>query len=390
MKSLKIMITNATSDAGLAVIRSVAKSGAEVVSVDHRRLPVGNRSRYARASWLLNHASQAELETDLLRVVEQERPDALLPIGSAATMAVCHQKERFSRITAVCVPDYSAFMSAYRKETCLAECRSIGIPCPREYSAQDAANLLESSPDATVLVVKPGVDVGAAQGVTYVHNATRLHREVDACCRLFGSAIIQDYIPGETDAMKTVFLFFSRPGHLSAAFTTQKTRQWPSSGGPTVASISTQEPELIAQVLPYFKRQAWLGAAEVELKFDTRDAQYKLLEINPRFPGYVRFAIHCGLDIAAIAVLSALGKQTLPCGELPEYAVGEKYLNPGLFLRSVGAQLRSRTHWGVVVRDAIRDMQGTAGVVTSMLADPLPLVGRVLAEARGWPGQPDH
>ena len=44
-------------------------------------------------------------------------------------------------------------------------------------------------------------------------------------------------------------------------------------------------------MLPFFESLRWRGPAEVELKIDARDGEAKVIEVNPRLPGYVGFPI---------------------------------------------------------------------------------------------------
>ena len=98
-------------------------------------------------------------------------------------------------------------------------------------------------------------------------------------------------------------------------------------------------------MLPFFEKWKWRCAAEVELKLDARDGRYKVIEINPRFPGYLRFAWQCGLDLPMLAARIALGDEHAIADALPRYRVGATYVAPTLFLRTV-CRRRSRARAG--------------------------------------------
>jgi predicted ATP-grasp superfamily ATP-dependent carboligase len=226
------------------------------------------------------------------------------------------------------------------------------------------------------VVVKPDSDIGAASGVRFVRDEASLRKAVGECEEQFGRTLIEEYIPGGPEAMRTVVLLFSRESRLAAAFTTRKIRQWPDTGGLTAVSCSTDEEYLVRQVLPFFEKWRWRGSAEVELKFDARDGRHKVVEINPRFPGYLRFAAQCGLDMPLLAVGLALGDDSGWAGAYPAYRTGTRYVNPGLFLKTVASGFRRN---GVdELRHALRDMRGLGSAFPDLLRDPLPLVGRAL------------
>lgn len=379
MLSKTVLVTNASRGPGIAAAKSLAAAGYRVESVDFRRLPFGLRTRHSRSHHVVTGRDQAAFEEDFLDLVRRVRPDAFLPLDTRFVFITAKNLDRFPAATAVNVPSLDAFMTAYRKSACMAECRKLGIACPLEYSFEKALGVLENDRDA-MLVVKPDSDAGAAAGVRFVRDRESFLSAVGECTQQFGRTLIQQYIPGGAEAMKTVLLLFSRDSRLAAAFTTRKIRQWPETGGLTAVSCSTAEESLVNQVLPFFEKWRWRGPAEVELKLDSRDGQHKVIEINPRFPGYLRFPCECGLDIPALAVRLALEGGGGPSGACPTYKMGAGYVNPGLFVRTVASGLRAR---GISeLRRAFADMRGTGRVAMALLDDPLPQFGRVLSGFR--------
>jgi predicted ATP-grasp superfamily ATP-dependent carboligase len=373
MPSETVLVTNTTTGVGLAAAKSLARAGYRVITVDFPQLPLGLRSRYSASDHAIPGWIQSEFEAGCLELLRRERPSVFLAVGTRYVYFAAKYADRLPEGAATIVPSLEGFMAAYVKSVCIAECRALGIACPSEYSYQEALRLLDRPGDATV-VVKPDCDIGAASGVRFVRDAESLREAVADCENQYGRTLIEDYIPGGPEAMKTVVLLFSRESRLAAAFTTQKVRQLPYTGGLTVASRSTDELCLVRQVLPFFEKWRWRGAAEVELKFDARDGRHKVVEINPRYPGYLRFPIHCGLDLPVIAVRLAQGARD--GRTYPAYRTGASYLNPGLLLKSVAPDLR-RAGLSELGR-AFTDLRGLRPAVYSILDDPLPLLGRGL------------
>jgi predicted ATP-grasp superfamily ATP-dependent carboligase len=378
---VKALVTNATEDGGLVAARSLSAGGFEVIGADVRRLPAGMRSRYLTAYHWVGSPGDPLLDEAFIRLIEAVRPDVFLPIGTRGVVAASRHRDALAAVTAINVVDLAAFKMAFDKSECMAECRRLGIACPRVYTLEAALAALERQPGVATIVVKPGWDVGSAIGVRYVRDPAALHAAVEECARKFGSCVIQEFIPGGADAMKTIVLLFTPDSHLAAAFTTQKTRHWPQTGGPTAASRSTADHDLIKLMLPFFEKWRWRGAAEVELKLDPQDGQHKVIEINPRFPGYLRFPWHCGLDLPMLAARAALGEISSTNANFPSYRVGAAYAAPTLFLRTFRDDVRAH---GIVpaIRCARTDLRGSAPLVFGMLADPLPLLVRTLRSTR--------
>ncbi len=306
-----ILITDTTYDAGLSLARELRRIGYRVIGADTRRLPFGLHSRYVHTVHSLPAADNPTFEPNFVDLVEKVRPDAILPLGTYGVKAVCRQESTFRNLTGFNVPSLDGFMAAFDHAVCGVECARLNIPCPATYSLDEAKQLLASGKGTLTLVVKPRTDVGAARGVNYVRDIETLQNSESVCTAQYGGTVIQEYIPGEASAMRTVVVLFDKGSKLVAAFTTQKHRQWPTIGGLTAVGVSTSEFHLVDQMLPFFKKWGWRGVAEVELKYDSRDGRYKVIEINPRFPAYLRFPNSCGSPLVRLAAILALGEKVI-------------------------------------------------------------------------------
>jgi D-aspartate ligase len=375
-----ILVTNVTYDAGLSIVQELTQIGYRVIGADTRRLPFGLHSRYIHKMHRLPAADNPAFETSFLDLVEKVRPDAILPLGTSGVIAVCRQESTLRSLTGFNVPSLGAFMAAFDHAVCGRECARLNIPRPAIYSLDEADRLLANGKGTLTLVVKPRTDVGAARGVNYVRNIEALRTCVALCTAQYGGTIIQEYIPGEASAMRTVVVLFDKGSDLIAAFTMHKHRQWPTTGGVTAVSVSTADLHLVDQILPFFRKWRWRGAAEVELKYDSRDGRYKVIEINPRFPAYLRFPNICGLPLVRLAATLALGEKNATPVKFPSYTVGKKYLNPGLFLRTVWEDLHRAPNKTGALRRAVADLDGAGLAIAGMISDPLPILGRFLLD----------
>jgi len=380
MTRKRILIPGVSSDAGLGMIRQLVESGYEVMGADWQRLPLGLHSRYLGDVRLLPKLTDGEFGKCLVDLVRTARPDAFVPLGTTTVAIACREAMLLKNYTSFAIPDFDAYMAAFDKTLCTGECRELGIPCPATYSLEEAVEILKEGREGTTLVVKPGTDAGMASGVEYVRHADRLRESVSSCMNRYGSVTVQEYVPGDAVHMHTAALLFDRQSELVAAFTTQKLRQWPTTGGVTALSRSTDAYHLVEQVLPFFRKWQWKGAAEVEFKYDARDGRYKVIEINPRFPAYLRFAMCCGLPLARLSAEIALADARIAPLQYPSYAVGRKFVNPGLFLRTTIEEMRGSSYRLSTLGKSMRNLSGTGQAFMGMLNDPLPVLGRLLLD----------
>ncbi len=374
MSRTRVLMTNANSDAGLSAARSLVRAGYDVSSADVVDMPYGVKSRFISAHHILANGTADAYAASLLDVVDRIRPDVLLPLGAQSTLGSAVLRERLDAMTALNVPDQNAIAVADDKFASMASLEALGIACAQIHSYADAVTALSGNP-ALTLVVKPRANVGAARGVRYVNTRGELDDAIAACRASYGDAVIQEFVPGGPETMNTAVLLYSRESRLVAPFTTMKKRQWPTTGGLTVVSRSTRDEAIVELVNPFFEHWKWRGPAEVEVKRDSRTGEQKVIEINPRFPAYFRFADRCGLDLATIAVRLALKEDIAPL-DYPSYRVGVTYMNPRLLMKSAGWHVR-RTGVAEVPR-IVTELGAGFQCAVDMLRDPLPLLGRTL------------
>jgi predicted ATP-grasp superfamily ATP-dependent carboligase len=379
----RVLVTNAATAAGLAAGRALAEAGCEVVMADVRRFPFGLRSRFAARVLRLNGATFRDYEDALLRAAREERPDILLPMSTGCVAAVARNGERFRELTAVNAPAWDAFRAACNKAACTDRCAALGIPAPRRLTIGEATSILAEGGAEARVVLKPAYDAGGAEGVRYLRAGDDPAAEVRRAEADTGPAMLQEFVPGPADAMRTVVVVFDGSGNLTAAFSLRKRRHYPLTGGITVSAHSIAERAVVELVLPFFVDTGWRGPAEVELKWDARDGCHKVIEINPRFPGYMGFARRCGLDLAVVAARASLADP--PALPFPSYRAGAGHMIPQLLLQAVWGELRGGRPWRAVLRGAQEEWRGATSDTGEILRhDPVAFLGRVGLELQRY------
>lgn len=119
--------------------------------------------------------------------------------------------------------------------------------------------------------------------------------------------IIQEYLKGEE--YNTVAIGDGQGGCVGAVsmrktIVTEK--------GKGFGGVVVQDPELTRFSNEIIRKLGWRGPLELELLKAERDGQFYLLEINPRFPAWVRLAAGAGQNLPMAALQLALGKKVKP------------------------------------------------------------------------------
>lgn len=375
---MKVLLTSVVSDAGAAAAHALARAGHELIGVDLHLMPSWGRSRYLRGYHAVPSCGHHALGQALVRILDEHPCDALLPVGTDFVGATLAEHAALSARAAMVIPTAEAFTSTYDKGACQRALDAAGVPTPRSLSVAEALALLERGASDRV-VVKPARDVGASRGLVYVREPAALAAVVAACEARYGLALVQEYIPGDTRQMRALTVLFDRQGRLVAGFALQKTRQEPASGGITVAAQSIPMEPLLDLMLPFFQRVGWTGPAEVEFKRDPRDGLDKAIEVNPRFPGYLRFPCALGVNLPALALAAAVDADP---GPRPSYALGARYVAPTGFLMSLREEARAKG-WPWALRTGIPEAIHAAGSLANMVRDPLPPLARWMRRGAG-------
>lgn len=137
--------------------------------------------------------------------------------------------------------------------------------------------------------------------------------------RIHFPIMLQQYIPGPPAATYHIEGFVDRHGRICARFARQRLRLYPRGLGNSSMMRSVPLHQ-VASALEGLERLllavSYRGIFNAEFKYDYRDGQFKIIEVNARPWWYIEFAAKCGVDVAWLAYQDALG---LPVTRLNRY-----------------------------------------------------------------------
>ena len=136
--------------------------------------------------------------------------------------------------------------------------------------------------------------------------------------------MLQEYIPGPPTSHFFVEGFRDRTGLVRGLLARQRLRMFPLDLGNSslMQSVPLSEVAPAAESLTaLLDRLAYRGVFSAEFKKDSRDGQFKILEINARPWWYVEFASRCGVDVCTMSYRDALD---LPVTSVTDYQAGRR------------------------------------------------------------------
>jgi predicted ATP-grasp superfamily ATP-dependent carboligase len=134
--------------------------------------------------------------------------------------------------------------------------------------------------------------------------------------------LLQEFIPGPPSSYYLVDGFVDRRGDLQALIARQRNAQYPPLFGNSARSTTIPMDKVsgaVESLQKMWSTMRYRGIFDAEFKYDERDGQFKILEINARPWWFVEFATRCRVDLCRMAYLDAL---SIPVEPVTDYAVG--------------------------------------------------------------------
>lgn len=275
-----------------------------------------------------------------------------LVIGSAdwhARILSAH-KEELSAWFVVPYNDFALFDDITRKDRFYRICEELGIAYPRTL-ALDCTD-----PDASVdagsltypVVAKPAnsalYDLMVFPGkekVYQVEDAQGLRRVFDLVrgAGYEGQLLVQDFIPGDDDALRSLTTFSDARGRVRVVSGGRVVLQdhSPARIGNPMCILPERVEQIIDDARRFCEHVGYRGYANFDIKYDERDGRYKFFEVNARPGRNTYYMALGGANIARLLVdeyvlgrqidyLEAYGESLYTC--VPASVVRRHVANP--------------------------------------------------------------
>ncbi len=311
---------NVMHHGSLGVIRSLGRMGVPVYAVLESAWAPAGHSRYLRGKVLWRPAGQSadRIRSGLLRLAELiGRPSVLIPTDDAGAIFLAEHGEYLRG--AFLFPHQPASLSRRLagKHSLHLLCAELGFPSPR--------SCLPSS-------LAQAADTAAAYGYPVVGKLARpwqsqsRSRSQQRSTQIIGDAaelaaawqgsqaggaglLLQEHIPASPGHDWFFHGYAGTDGRCRPACTGVKDRSYPAHAGLTSFGRCVPNEALRDSVTGLLSRLGYRGIADLDLRLDDRDGQYKLLDFNPRLGAQFRlFTAPGGLDVVRAAYLDLTGQ----------------------------------------------------------------------------------
>jgi D-aspartate ligase len=313
---------NVMHHGGLGVIRSLGRLGLPVYGVHEGPWAPAANSRYLRGRffWQPNPDEVERVQAELVRLADRiGQPAVLIPTDDAGSIFLAEHGDGLREHFLFPAPPRDLPRRVAGKYSLHQLLQEAGMPSVRAAMPETLDEARAFAADAGFpLIAKladPWTGHGRVRSTSILASAAELDDIYQTCAEAGVGLMLQEFIPdgpgqdwffhGYCDASSTC-----RP-----AFTGVKERSYPAHAGLTCLGRSEPNDELRGQITGLLQRIGYQGILDLDIRFDPRDGQYKLLDFNPRIGAQFRlFRDAAGTDVATACYLDLTG-QAIPESE---------------------------------------------------------------------------
>jgi len=293
-------VVQAETLGALAVIRSLGRAGYTVHACSPQADALGLMSRFAAQRVVCPPYASAAFLGWLRRYLRAHPISAIVP-SESLLLALRPYFEEFSQLLCGCQEEQALYagLSKFDLFSTLMQTSSAGDHLPPALLIEDTRNLpgvsdLSRLPRPLYLKVdgsyaKQQGDGGRVAKAESPEQAQAILRSLAA---RFNRAIVQGFIPGRGVGA----FFLLHRGELLAEFMHVRLHEIPYTGGPSSLRASWRHPSIRSDALAKLRCMRWEGVAMMEYRWDPRNDEFHLLEMNGRFWGSLHLPLWAGVD----------------------------------------------------------------------------------------------
>jgi len=290
----------------LGIVRHLGRMGVRVTMVAASKHSLACSSRYCREVILSPAGTVEALVDTTLQAARQRHFDLVMPVSYPMTLALAKQREQLDSYTRLEVVASHTLERAADKAKMIVLAGKLGVPAPRTFSSSEiherAGELIFP------VVIKPQQESPGRPPIRYARNLRELWEILPQAGRKPSGEtenyLVQEFIPGYGCGFFATY----QNGVCKRIFMHRRVREYPATGGVSSCAESFCDSKLEWYGRRMLDALHWHGVAMVEFRRDSRDGEYKLMEINPKFWGSLDLALAAGADFPGDLCQMALGR----------------------------------------------------------------------------------
>lgn len=201
------------------------------------------------------------------------------------------------------LPSREVFNTLRNKGDLNSYCLVNGLSAPECYQVSQLAEL---TADKYPILLKPCVGSGS-EGQYRLYEPKDLTNEIKTIIN--SKPYLAQELIGNGHDVKGAFYLYDENGFVDA-YTHERIRTSPSTGGVTVLSKLTYDKVIMEEGKKILDKIGWTGLIMLEFLFDEKTGRYKVIEANPRAWGSIMLAEYGGSHLLTNYVRRCIGEPT--------------------------------------------------------------------------------
>ena len=306
---------------GLGIVRSLGRRGVPVCVVDDE-LSISRFSRYCTHFVKLPNLRDERIAVDALIAAANRlglHGWVLYPTREELVAAFSRNRTQLSNSFRVPTPEWNSVQWAWDKRNTYRLARELGIPTPATCYPATIDQLVELEGFVPPFAIKPSIKENFVYATKAKAWRANSHEELtDLFQRASeivgpGEVMVQELIPGG-GAQQFAYCAFFRDGEPVGKMVVCRRRQHPLQFGRASTLVETVDIPVLEDLSERFLRASnYYGLVEVEYKLDSRDGEYKLLDVNARTWGYHSLGARAGVDFSYLLFADQVGLPVTRC-----------------------------------------------------------------------------
>jgi predicted ATP-grasp superfamily ATP-dependent carboligase len=331
--STPVLVLGANQHGSLGIIRSLGELGIPVYGTHSGQRGPAVFSRFCTGSFAWNFRVTNDSEAmanELVKIAKHiGRPTMLIPTWDETAVFTAEQYQTLARwfILPQQSPELAHALVDKKQMYFLA--KGHAIPTAKVSFPGSLADVKSFAQSASFPVLLKGIDGNrlkerAGTKMVIVHTPDELLRlYTDMEDSQSPNLMLQEYVPGGACPDWMFNGYFNEKSECLVGFTGQKLRQTPVYTGMTSLGICIANSVVAERTIGWMKQLGYRGILDIGYRYDIRDCEYKVLDVNPRIGATFRlFAGQDEMDVVRALYLDLTG-QPVPRSSLRE---GRKWM----------------------------------------------------------------
>ena len=286
----------------LTVVRSLGRHGIPVWVFPEQQ-KIAARSRYALRQLPLPRGDErAQIDFILAAAARYQLEGwVLFPTEDTHAAMLARHRAKLAEKFLLASSPWETVEVAYDKRATYRAAQQFSVGCPLTHYPRDRREL-ETLEISFPVILKPAIKEAnnrlTREKAWRIEDRASLLARYDEACTMIdpGLVMIQELIPGGGEAQFS-YGAICEEGRPLASVVARRVRQYPVDFGRSSSFVETVEvPAVEASARRLLAGLRYTGLMEAEFKYDRRDGQNKLLDLNPRVWGWHTLTRAGGVD----------------------------------------------------------------------------------------------